>query len=158
LSDNITVTLFVSASKSRLRDCIPILEAFGDDCGLAERWGRLNEASFLTCWGGMMDAGHAFLVLMEEDREVVGAMGVVVGPMTFWDKLSANEIFWYVLPEHRKGSTPIRMLRVAEAEAKRRGCSVVVAGHKVFWNAEKMERLYRVVGYQPHDLMYVKEI
>jgi len=152
------MNIFVSASKSRLRDCIPVLEAFGRDCGLEDRWGSLDEPSFLKTWGDILDVNSAFLVLLEDGLEVVGAMGVVVAPTTFWDMKSANEVFWYVMPEHRRGTSPIRMLKVAEAEAKRRGCSIVNAGHKVFWNAEKMERLYKAFGYRPHDLIYVKEI
>lgn len=152
------MNIFVSSSKSRLRDCIPVLEAFGKDCGLEDRWGSLDEGTFLRTWGAMLEINSAFLVLLEDGLEVVGAMGVLIGPTTFWNMTSANEVFWYVLPEYRKGTSPIRMLKVAEAEAKRRGCSLVFAGHKVFWNADKMERVYKALDYQPHDLLYVKEI
>lgn len=152
------MNVFVSTNKSRLADAVPILRAFGADCGLDKVWGELNEECFLDIWGRALEGGMGYLVLLEDAGKVVGAMGVLVGPMSFWDKLSANEVFWYVLPEHRRGTAPIRMLRTAELKAKEMGCSVVVAGLKVFWNADKMARVYEVTGYRPHDLLYVKDI
>ncbi len=151
--------VFVSNSRSDLSRVAPILRAFGAECGLADRWGQLEESIFETHWGSLLDIKAAFFVLLEDDAgEVVGAMGGLIAPTTFWDKLSLNEVFWYVLPDHRRGTGPIRMLKVAEEEGKRRGCSLVFAGHKVFWNAEKMTRLYTALKYTPHDLIYVKEI
>jgi GNAT superfamily N-acetyltransferase len=107
----------------------------------------------------MLSCGIAFLVILEDDEGLpVGAAGVCVAPSTYWDFWMASETFWYVEPPHRKGTFPIRMLKAAEVEAARRGCKVMAAGHKVFWNAEKMARLYKARGYRPHDLIYVKEI
>ena len=137
---------------------MPVLDAFGKDCGLEETWGPLDREGFTRCWGTMLSAGIAFLVLLEDGPDVVGAMGVCIAPSTYWPFLMSSETFWYVYPAHRRGTGAVRMLKVAEQEAKRRGCRVVSAGHKVFWNAENMARLYKARGYRPHDLIYVKEI
>jgi len=148
----------ISYDPADLKLVIPVLDRFGKDCGLEAVWGPLHQSSFLKCWGAMLSAGISFLVLLEKEGEVVGAAGVCIAPSTYWSFLMASETFWYVYPEHRAGTGAVRMLKVAEEEAKRRGCKVIAAGHKVFWNAESMERLYKARGYRPHDLIYVKEI
>lgn len=135
-----------------------LVETFGEACGLRKKFGPLARKTFIHYWTAMLSAKTAFLVLLEDDGVPVGAMGILVAPSTYWDRWSANETFWYVDEDSRTGTAPVRMLRVAETEAKSLGCSIFFAGHKTEFNHDVMERLYKKFGYEPLEKIYVKEI
>ncbi len=134
----------------------PLLVEFGRAAGLPEPFSTCGE--FSEQWGQIMRAGAGFLVLAEDGEELVGILGAFVGPRIYWPGLAATESFWWVRPECRGRMAGVRMLKEFEAEAKRRGCSVVAAGHKTFFMADELARLYQRLGYQPLETMYLKGI
>lgn len=133
-----------------------ILEEFAREAGLKPD--VLNQENFNEIWDGMVANKAAFMVLMEDREQVVGALGALIAPRVYWVGTMAAETFWFVKPAYRRGLGPVRMFKAFEQEAKRRGCAEVWAGHKTFFMAEQLGALYKALGYSPREVMYRKEI
>lgn len=135
----------------------PLLEEYGAVSQL-DRFGSFDRDAFYKAWGATTAFGGAYLVLYRPDGTVQGAAGVLVSPAAFWGWSLATTLFWFVREPWRKGRKPLKILQVAIDEAKRRGCRQFFSGHLAFWNADHMGRLYRALGFAPHETMYLKEI
>lgn len=93
----------------------------------------------------------------EEDRfELVGMLAIVVVPNLFTGYPVAEEIAWWVEPEHRgKGTIGPKLLRSAEAWATSRGANMVKmvapAGSAVGFFYERM-------GYRLAESAFIKSV
>jgi GNAT superfamily N-acetyltransferase len=68
------------------------------------------------------------VVLLAVDRQtdqVVGFIGLVAMQHPIVDERYADELAWWVEPEHRKGRAGYQLLRAAEEWARQAGCSMV---------------------------------
>jgi GNAT superfamily N-acetyltransferase len=71
----------------------------------------------------------------------------------------AQELFWYVLPEHRSGSDGIRLLKDFKMWAKAQKASLFVMAtfHQEGAN-ETLSKLYESQGLKPIETHYLEEL
>lgn len=105
--------------------------------------------------GGLFDTVLAAgLVLVADNGDhLVGMLAIVALLHPLGGKLYAEEVCWWVEPEHRSGFIGPKMLRSAEDWARRKGCSVVkmVAPH-----GSTVGDFYGRIGYTPIETAYIK--
>lgn len=65
------------------------------------------------------------------DGEIIGHIYFMVFDHLHTQKKTANEDFFYFLPEHRKGSSAIRLLKYAVKSLKDEGCVTVGVSSKL---------------------------
>ena len=101
---------------------------------------------------------HGFIVLAWEDQEVVGMLGMMVGPFVLnMNYKVATEVLWWVSPEHRQGRKGLAMLQMAEKLAKIDGChSVTMSSLTV--GPEGVNKVYAHRGYAETEKSFVKEL
>lgn len=133
-----------------------LLEAFAREAGIKPD--VLDRGNFFDQWSAITGIGAAFLVLLECDDRVVGALGALVHPAIYWNWTMCSETFMFIFPEYRTGLGAVRLLRAFELEAKRRGCKQLAAGHKLYYQTESMKRLLTDLGFVPKEIMYLKEL
>lgn len=94
-------------------------------------------------------------VAERQDKAVVGMLAIVALPHPLTGRLYAEEIAWWVEPEHRGGLLGPKMLRVAEEWATRKGANMI---KMVAPTRGDVGRFYEVVGYQAVETAYFKRI
>lgn len=98
------------------------------------------------------------LLVAEHDRELVGMTGCIMFPL--YCNLSLNlaqEVFWWVDPEHRKGLGG-SLLDELESEAKRKGANVFMSAQIAGQRDEAFARIYQRRGYRPSENLYMKRL
>lgn len=101
---------------------------------------------------------HGFIVLAWEEQEVVGMLGMMVGPFILNKNYKvATEVLWWVAPEHRQGRKGLAMLKLAEQLAKIDGChSVTMSSLTV--GPDGVNSVYVHRGYYEMEKSFVKEL
>lgn len=98
--------------------------------------------------------GGVFLVA-ENDGEVVGSIGVLIYPLYFNSgHLTAQEMFWWVEPEHRGCGNDLRI--AVEMECQKRGVRTVTMIALESHNG--VGKLYERAGYSPMEHSYMKRL
>lgn len=88
-------------------------------------------------------------------RTLVGMLAIVMVPHPLSGKTFAEEIAWWVEPEHRKGLIGPKMLRLAEEWATRNGANMV---KMVAPAATSVGMFYERSGYKAVETAYIKTI
>lgn len=98
--------------------------------------------------------GMILCVTLRDAGELVGYfIGFVAPGLHYSTCLTLHlDIFW-VRPDKRDGSAGLKLFRVVEAEAKRRGVQRMFVGSKVHKDAS---RLFQALGYTPVETVYSK--
>jgi len=149
-------SVFTSYDTAQTHRVAPLLTAFGKEAGLKEPFA--TEEEFWKQGNILLELRLACTVIAEKNSEVIGVLGGIFAPRSYWPGSFASETFFWIVPQHRGGLTGARLLKEFEEEARRRGCAVVHVGHKHHFGAEEMARFYKRFGYSPMEVMYQKEL
>ena len=102
-----------------------------------------------------MSQGLLFVAALE--GSVVGfVLGIASPYIMNKNYLAGAELAWWVEPEYRKGSTGIKLLKAIEKSAKDLGIKMWSMMSLESVEPEKMERLYKALGYVPAERTYVR--
>lgn len=98
------------------------------------------------------------LLAAEQDGEVVGMAAALLFPLYFNHRTAAaQEIFWWIEPEHRSGVGAI-MFDELEHIAREKGAKVMFAESTAGLRTEALARLYRRRGYKPAGHTFIKRL
>lgn len=102
---------------------------------------------------------HMQVFVMEEDGEVVGTVAGVVYPFLFnQGKLVAQELFWWIDPEHRKGLAGRNLHKHLEDWARECGATAIFMIAIENDCAQKVEKIYNRYGYEKTEHTFMKEL
>ena len=114
-----------------------------------------DEYSFKSLFESMVKGG-SFWVLVSGD-EVVGICGALAFPLYFnSDYLLAQELFWYVDPDHR--GSGYKLLNSLEEWAKDEGVHTIHMFALEDKSIETMKKVYAKKGYHPIERTFSKEL
>jgi GNAT superfamily N-acetyltransferase len=90
----------------------------------ASPWAALADFDDYSCAQSIGFAiKHGFVLLAEDDAQVVGVFGAYVAPFTMNLAVKVGtEAAFYVDPDARRGGPALRLIRAAKQEATERGC------------------------------------
>lgn len=94
-------------------------------------------------------------IVDEHRRELVGMLAIVALPHPLTGRKYADEIAWWVEPEHRGGTLGPKMLRAAEDWATRNGANMV---KMVAPAGSDVGSFYERIGYSVVETAYIKRI
>lgn len=102
---------------------------------IALHWQELYGAGgFRTDYGGMIEmektGNFAYFTLRTDEGELAGHAGFQVMRSPFYGVLSAIDIFYYVLPQHRGGFGICKLLKLAGQMLKVKGVQQIMISHK----------------------------
>jgi len=134
-------------------DDIPMLR------GLAEEFASSTEFvkcfdfdSFSKAWHCFIDSAGVIFILGDFD----GMLGAIKYPDINNGQLTSMECFWYVSPSKRgKGKA---LLTAFETWSKENGCSTMRMVHLTDSMPERLQTVYKRMGYKAVEVHYVKEL
>lgn len=98
------------------------------------------------------------LFVASYEGEIVGIGAFLCFPFYFnFAHKAAQELFWYVIPEHRFGAGRALHEEI-EAAAKEKGARVFVMSAMSHLRSKALERLYRMQGYTPRENTFMKRL
>lgn len=97
------------------------------------------------------------IVLVDPDRRAMAA--ALVFPAFFdGQTLLAQELFWWVAPEHRKSGAAIELLRALEAAARKAGAKALLMLCIDRLDGERVSEIYKRHGYRPAERTFVRKL
>ncbi|TAJ89736.1 GNAT family N-acetyltransferase [Reyranella sp.] len=125
------------------------------EAGLAERGLQFCPDSYFKTLAALDESG--ILLVAEVDDEIVGVIGAGVCP-AWWnnDVLTCQELLWYVLHSHRKG-TGRKLFDAFETEAKSRGVRLIGMSAEEGLRSTALYRFYRQRSYSLAEHMFWKD-
>ncbi|WP_299109801.1 GNAT family N-acetyltransferase [uncultured Bradyrhizobium sp.] len=138
-------------------------QAFFDEAGIAERLAAGDGArlefdleSFARTVAALIE--HGILLVAEKGGTVVGMAAAGASP-AWWNRkvLTAQELFWYVEPGHRKGIGAKLMSALEEAVGSL-GVTLFSMSAEEGLRSTALNRLYRQRGYFPTETLFWKQI
>lgn len=128
-------------------------EAFFKEAGW-DKHAEFDRDSFAMTCALLMD--NAVLLVAEKDGAVVGMAGAGLSP-AYWNHkvLTSQELFFYCVPAHRKG-TGKALLDGLEAAVKERGVVLFSMSAEEGMRADALGRMYRQRQYFPMERMFWK--
>ncbi len=109
---------------------------------------------------GLLMSEHVagVLLIANYDGAVVGMAGCALFPFFFNVNVTlAQELFWYVQPEHRKGAGAA-LLDGLEIEAGRRGAVAMISAAIAGLRDDAIARVYVRRGYEPAENTFIKRL
>jgi len=114
-------------------------------------------ARFKRCWTELIEGGAGTIFLLIDDRgEIAGLLGGMKYPELYSGTPIATEFFWYV-QEGLRGQG-MKLYRAFEDWARNRKCSQIRMVHLMDSMPDKLNVVYRRLGYEPAELHYVKDL
>jgi GNAT superfamily N-acetyltransferase len=131
--------------------------------GLAARFyaesnllGTFDAEMFRANWERILRENVGAIFLLKSGNWLAGALGGVVYPDMYQDRLVATEFFWFVKPESR--GSGLRLYDAFEKWAKERGCQQIRMVHLLDVMPERVSQIYLRLGFTPAEVHYIKEI
>lgn len=94
------------------------------------------------------------LVLDAGDGQAVGLFAMLLFPHYFSGEKTAQELMWYVEPEHRAGGAGLQLLRQAEEMARGTGAT----RFQLTAPTEALGSLYKRCGYHQIEVGYQRKL
>ena len=96
----------------------------------------------------LLDYPKSVGFLAFEDDKCIGFVAAIISPFFFSEYERATDLGFYILPEHRGGTTAFKLLKTVENWAKEMGVKEIFMGHSVGGNIEGMKKFYEHNGYR----------
>lgn len=137
-----------------LKQVLPVVRSFFDEGQFPGTW---KDEHWLNFWHGIITAKLGCMFIGPAGgREVHGALAAFCTPSHVNGDLCAQEVFWYVLPEHRGGRLALQLFNAFEKWAAEQGARTITVGHLAAINPDQMRRFYEKRGYHLLEHHYLK--
>lgn len=137
---------------------LPIARAFHAESGLGSDFDASHFMAGLENWSA---SGSLYLCASSPDGRLSNVHGCLCGilaPHFMTGEVLANELFWFILPEHRGGKDAIRMLDDFEAWAREHGATHLIMASFARGTPETVNRLYQRRGFDPIETHHLKPL
>lgn len=138
------------AEQSDIVALVQLGKEFADAAGLPD----VDSESLQITLNNLMQDG---ILKVAENGSVQGAAGALVFPM-YWNRyeMVAQELFWFLRPEYRNGSTGIKLLFALENAARAQGAKRIMMLCLDALEGDRVASIYQRLGYAPQERTYVK--
>ena len=99
-------------------------------------------------------AGLGCVFVLEQDGEISGTLVGLLMPQWFSHALVAEDLIFYIAPEHRGGLSAARLVRRFVAWAEREGAQMTSIGASTGVETERTAMLYERLGGKPSGVVY----
>ena len=124
--------------------------------------GEFHVETFVRNWTQFMESGIGTILGLWRGETLIGGLGgIVVADLTSGE-MTVNELFWYVQPDARHGTWPIRLIKELKIWGSAHGATRLRMVHILMPNESastvKLAHVYRQLGLRPIEVAYDGEI
>lgn len=144
------------ATLADVASCVDVGERFHAQSGFAD-FAPFDEETFAKTLT-LLVTGHlpGGMFVVERDQQIVGIAAFVLFPSYFnGAALAAQELFWFVEPEHRDGAGADLLMKM-ELAAQAAGASIFIMAALSTIKSEAMARVFRRRGYRALESTYIR--
>lgn len=139
-------------------DMTRMAKRFFDASGL-DLWFRFKPQSFAKTVGLFIENSQAVILVAEKNSGLVGMAAALAYPCWYdADHMTAQELFWWIEPEHRGGPLGEDMLKMLEKWARDSGCLTMEMGALEVQRPDVMARVYARRDYAPKERVFCKRL
>jgi GNAT superfamily N-acetyltransferase len=137
-----------------------VIESWRDTCNADDFGMDMDVPTFIKSFQDIIISQDSILFGAIADNGIVGILGVFIFDSPIGKNLMANEHFWYVVPEHRKGTIGRRLVKKAIEWAKSKGCTHFVANASMLASNlhDNVCSFYKLIGMNKFESTYIMEI
>lgn len=135
---------------------LPELCYLGSQFATASKFVEFDCATFCQSWNRFLSTGVGVVFVADTGKRIVGAIGALQFNEPNCGTLMANEMFWFVDPEHR--GCGMDLLNCLEAWAKAIGVKWLWMNYMIDSMPEKVQAIYQRKGFELAETHWVKEI
>jgi GNAT superfamily N-acetyltransferase len=145
-----------SLSIHELHLCAPFGEAFHREMKLP---GEFIGQKFVDSWISILSTIPSTILLLRHHHEVIGGLGGAITPDLNDGRLCAQELFWFVDPQHRGGSGSVRLVQAFEEWAVSKGAvEMRMVRLLTGGDTERLDGFYTKRGYGKLEMHYWKPL
>jgi GNAT superfamily N-acetyltransferase len=96
-------------------------------------------------------------LLLDDESNIVGALLYIVAPTFYSPAIEANELVFYIQPEHRSYKAARKLVQSAEQDAFDLGAVRFIMGNSGGHRDKSIEKLYTRLGFYSASGTYYKE-
>lgn len=112
---------------------------------------------FLQSWSYLLKSGLCRIIGLRVRGSIVGALGFTIMADLNTSLVNAQELFWFVAPEHRRGRAAFTLLAAYEEKARVLGAHSVTMAHLESTHQD-LGRFYERKGYSKVETYYRKDL
>ena len=118
--------------------------------------GTFSPAHFVALWTVLVTNGSGVILGWRHKNTLAGALAAMVAPDIYDGRPIAHEFLWYVRPEFRGQSAPVRLIRAYMEWAMRKGVAKRDIRISCMEGArpDDLEALYARMGFVPLERHY----
>jgi GNAT superfamily N-acetyltransferase len=132
--------------------------AFFDESGFGAET-SLDAESLEKTLRYLIESGEGAVFVAERTGAIVGCAGALRFPYYFNLACSAaQELFWWIAPEHRGSILGVRLLQALERWARDSGCATLTMISLPALEDSPAAALYRRMGYRPSEHNFIKRV
>lgn len=116
-----------------------------------------DDESTLVMFRQVLSGGGLFV--SDYGGQLVGMVGALAFPFYFnAHHMTAQELFWWVSPEYRRGVSGMKLLRAVEQWAKDKGCKTMMMISLPKLADSPAAAVYEKTGYRASEQTFIKVI
>lgn len=147
------------ATPDDLDALMPMAERFYSSCPWASVYAYSGEKMRAGLAALIENENAGMFVVEQENGALVGACGFYMTPVWLADDfLVAQEVFWWIDPEWRKGGAGLLLWQTAEEWAEEAGAKAIAMIRLEGMADEALHRIYERRGYTPMEHHYVRKL
>ena len=121
-------------------------------------WGRFDSNKVKDLVSGLIESENGFVKIVTIDEEVVGALLATATPVAINSFIFAQEIMFWLDPDHRNGKTSSKLIEEYVEWSKAAGCDFVRLSSIEDLQGSRVGLLFKRKGFKPIESAYIKEL
>ena len=139
---------------------LPLILSWKETCKSKELEMEANPLALLLDFKKIIGSEQGVLFGTKNKNDVIGVIGVIIFSSPIGNDLIANEHYWYVMPEYRKGTIGMRLLKKAIKWAESKGCTHFMGNASMLASDlhDNICSIYERIGMKKFETTYIMKI
>ncbi len=150
--------MILEIQEKHIDECLALgRDMYQESCSKSVRFSRtkLHSLCFFLC---NKLVPNFTCYVYEKDNKVVGFIVGQIQELLWSEDKIANEVVFYVSPEHRGSRAAFELISAYEDWAKKQGVKEIYLGSSTKVKTQQVERLYNKLGYDTVGMLTKKEV
>ena len=121
-------------------------------------WKKFNTNKVNSLVSQLIEIEQGFVKIVTHDDEVVGALIAVMSDIPINDLIFAQELMFWIDPEHRTGRTAIKLVDEYIEWSTKSGCNFIRLSELDSVLGGRAGVLFKRKGFEPTETAYIRKV